>query len=287
MFFETSPNMDSITKIKIGFSKYDIKVRRDSLEIFLVSPTLNKINRTKVYYPFGPLPILKGLTNSNILLYNIVDIDDEKFILPAKKGYYLKRIDLNINSVELDTFVVLSEEIQKALTYTFEGQTNRPTNKYFRLIFEKIFDGNLYTTYEHGFIDLKFEIIITKYNINDNKLNWVKFIPKKTDFSSINTNALTFSYYNKKFNITYFENKKNQNKEYEFRNYKTCNNIENSNYIYYTIDNNGNENKSIINLNDLNYLFPWHSDKNLNNTKSFGFFGRNYFNYSIINRTNK
>lgn len=283
IFNERSSNMDSLMKIKLGFSKYDIKIRKDSIEIFFASPSKKTIYSKKIYYPFGPLPHLKGLSQGSVLLYNVVDIDDEKYIFPSKKGYYLKRLDLRNNTTTLDTIIILPNENQNALTYIFEGQTNRTTNKQFFLIYEKTLDNNLYSIYEHGFGDVKLELIISKYNIIENKIEWIKFIPKKTDVMPENMNTLTISYFNKSLNITYFEHMNNLGKKYDFNSYEKSLRYKKSNYIYHTINENGLEIKNCIKMNDENYLFPWLKFKAYK-TETYNFFGRYYFDDSIFNR---
>ena len=185
IMIEKDPNnRDTIIDKKIGRLDYKLKVRKDSLELISVNPITSVIKTNKVYYPFLDFPLIRAISSSQIVLYDEVNIDDEKFILPSKKGLYFKRIDIKNNVTLLDTLFVFDDMVQQGLTYWMPEKTNRPTNKRFILTYEKIIDGKMYSVFENLGSEVgSLEIFISCLNISDNKMEWANFIPRKVSYS--------------------------------------------------------------------------------------------------------
>lgn len=254
-------NRDTILDKKIGRLEYKLKFRKDSLEVFYVNPITSEVKSTKVYYPFSDYPRIAAISSSQILLYNQVNIDDEKYILPAKKGIYYKRIDIKNNKELLDTLFVFDDKVQQALTYWLPEKTNRPTNKEFLLTYEQIVDGKMYSFFEQ-FNDAfgGLEIFISCFNISTNKIEWVNFIPRKINNLPENINCGTITCSSKSINISFYERKENYNiqkDKYDFDKYKMVKKTDDSNFVTYSISNSGEITKTISDMNTVDFIFPW------------------------------
>lgn len=256
-------NRDTIVNKKIGRLDYKLKVRLDSLELISVNPVTSVVKSSKVYYPFLDFPSIRTISSSQILLYDEVDIDDEKFILPSKKGIYYKRIDIRNGKTLLDTLFVFDDMIQQGLTYWMPEKTNRPTNKKFFLTYDKVIDGKMYSVFENLGSEVGcLEIFTSCFNISDNKMEWANFIPRKVIYSP-NINTLTLSYVNKIFNISFYERKENytiQKDKYDFDKYKLVKREEDSNFVTYSISSTGEISKEISNADSESFIFPWLKD---------------------------
>ncbi|MFO0321576.1 MAG: hypothetical protein ACK504_04015 [Bacteroidota bacterium] len=262
VMIEKDPNnRDTIVDKKIGRLDYKLKFRRDSLEVISVNPTTSVVKLNKVYYPFFDFPSIRAISSSEILLYDEVNIDDENFILPAKKGIYYKRIDNINNKVLLDTLFVFDDKVQHGLTYWLPERTNRPTNKIFVLTYEKIIDGKLYSVFEHLANDIgSLEIFTSCFNITDNKMEWSNFIPRKIRSYPGFHNSFVLDYSNKSFNISFYERKENfsfRKDKYNFDRYKLVKNVVKSNFVTYKISNSGEISKTITDKDSENFIFPW------------------------------
>lgn len=257
-------NRDTIVDKKIGRLDYKLKFRSDSLELIYVNPITSVVKTSKVYYPFLDFPSIRAISSSQVMLYDEVNIDDENFILPSKKGIYYKRIDIKNNKVLLDTLFVFDDFVQQGLTYWLPEKTNRPTNKKFLLTFEKIIDGKMYSIFEHLGTEVgSLEIFTSCFNFSENKIEWVNFVPRKVSYSPDYINSFTVSYFNKNFNVSFYERKENYNLQkdkYDFDKYKLAKNDEGSNFVTYSIYNSGDIIKRIDDLNNENFIFPWLKD---------------------------
>lgn len=276
-------NRDIIINTKVGNLPYQLRVRKDSLDLFFVNTKTKIATSKKVYYPFFNLPVLKVISSTQILLYNEVNIDDEKFIMPSKKGIYYERIDLKNNRVLLDTLFVFDDKVQQALTYNLIGKSNRPTNKEFYLTLEELIDGKIYSVFEHFDENVGYlELFACSFSIPDNKVQWVEFIPRKiaynpekSQFIPKSLSCFTASYSNKTFSISFFERKENYNlskTDYNFNKFKMVKNEAESNFITHDITISGMHTKRVSNLNDDSQLFPWiktHEEKRLFMSRDF------------------
>ena len=99
---------DTIQNIKIGRFYYNLKLRQDSIELFFLNPFTKKTTKKSLYYPFPNFPEIKSITSTQLLMYDMVNVDDENFVSPGKKGMYYKRFDLKNNKVLLDTLVIVN-----------------------------------------------------------------------------------------------------------------------------------------------------------------------------------
>jgi hypothetical protein len=247
---------DTIIKKTIDGLIYNLKVPKDSLCLMIVNPIKQTASQVKVYWPFKDQGIITPISSSQIILYDLVDIDDAKFILPGKKAMYYKRIDIK-NNVELyENLIPLDKKNQDNLTYNMLQAESKP----FGLLSEKIVDGKLFSLFVNQFYN-EAEVIVSCFDISLNKFEWLNLLPRKlstTSHSSIN--ALTFSYSNKKIGIGYYENKRNFETPinlYKHKKYKMVRGYEDSNFIEVTIDGQGNPSKKIVNESSEAFLFPW------------------------------
>lgn len=261
IMLERDPNnRDTIVDKKIGRLDYKLKVRLDSLELISVNPINSVVKSNKVYYPFLDFPYIRAISSSQILLYDEVNIDDQKFVLPSKKGIYYKRIDVKNNITLLDTLFVFDDMVQQGLTYWMPEKTNRPTNKRFLLTYEKIIEGKMYSVFENLGSEVgSLEIFTSCLNISDNKMEWAAFLPRKVN-NSPHLNAFALRYVNKVFNISFYERKENymiQKNRYDFDKYKLVKKEEDSNFVTYSISLTGEVTKSISNADSESFIFPW------------------------------
>ncbi len=98
------------------------------------------------------------------------------------------------------------------------------------------------------------------------------FIPKKTKTYPAGLSALTLSYYNKKFNVSFLEHKNNYEisfKEYTFRRFDSAKKFNKVNFVSVNIDENGHSEKRIIDENNTAHLFPWLNDNHQHKVHSF------------------
>lgn len=255
-------NNDTLINQKIGNLDYKLKVRKDSLNIIFVNPITLVTEQKKIYYPYFNFPIIKSISSSQIVLYGEVNIDDENNQLPSKKGIFFKRVDIKNNKILLDTLFLFNDKIQQHLTYILAGQvTNRPTNKDFDLISENIIEGKMFCVFEHYSIDIGcLELMASCFNIANNKLEWVHFLPRKVNYSPQYINCFTISYVNKNFCLSFFERKENYtitNEQYKFNKYKLVKQKDDSNYVTYYISEKGEIAKRITDMDSEEYIFPW------------------------------
>ena len=257
-------NRDTVIHRKIGYLNYKLKVRKDSLEIIFVNPLQSIVNSKKIYYPFLDFPRIKTISSSQIILYNQVDIDDENFVLPSKIGIYFAKIDINKNKTFKDTLFVFEDKIQQSLSYSLINKINRPTNKEFMLSSEEIIDGNLYSVFEHlNNIVGDLELFISCFNVNENKIQWVNFIPRKVIFpmnESSYLSCFTSAYSNNTYHISFYERKENYfvtKNDYRFNKFEMVKKGDNSDFITYDVSIDGILSKRISHAYDLDHMFPW------------------------------
>ncbi len=249
---------DTIIKKDVDGLKYDLKICKDSLDLLIAYPLEKEIKIVKVYWPFRRFPIITPISSSQIILYSLVDIDDEKYMLPGKKAVFYKRIDIK-NNIELyEKLIPLDKRTQDNLTYQSGAPTNGPTTKNFGLVSEKMIDGKLFSLFTHNVFE-ESELITSCFDISKNKLEWIQLIPRKLATSS-SLDALTFSYSDKKIHIGLYENKQNFETPlnlYRHAKHKMARNYDGSNFIEVRIEENGNMSKSIVNETSEVFLFPW------------------------------
>ena len=269
-------NRDTIIAKKVGNLEYKLKLRRDSLELVYVNPITSVVKYTKVYYPFLDFPSIRAISSSQILLYDEINIDDEKFIMPSKKGIYYKRLDIKNNKVLLDTLFVFGDKVQQNLTYWLPEKTNRPTNKKFFLTYEKIIEGKMYSVFEHLGTEIgTLEIFASCFNISDNKIEWANFIPRKVSYYPNNINTFVVEFSNNSFNISFYERKENfalLKDKYNFDKYKLVKKDEDSNFVTYETSVSGGITKRVTNMNSEDFIFPWlkeNKDKVLYESRAF------------------
>lgn len=259
---------DTIIKKTIDGLIYNLKVPKDSLCLMIVNPVKKTTSQVKVYWPFKDQGLITAISSSQIILYDLVDIDDAKFILPGKKAMYYKRVDIK-NNVELyENLIPLDKKNQDNLTYSMLQAESKP----FGLLSEKIVDGKLCSFFVNQFYN-EAEVIVSCFNISSNKFEWLNLLPRKISTTSHSAiNALTFSYSNKKIGVGYYENKRNFETPinlYKHKRYKMARGYENSNFIEVIIDENGNPSKKIVNESAVEFLFPWLNNQEPDNTEHF------------------
>lgn len=249
---------DTIIKKEVDGLTYNLRIRTDTLSMFIAFPLKNEVKTIKVYWPFLSFPTVATISSSQFMFYSLVNIDDEKFILPGKKAMYYKRFDINTGVELYEELIPFDKKMQDNLTY-FSGEHSRgPTFKGFRLPFEKMIDGKLFSVFEHRAFD-DAELIVSCFNIADNKFEWVNLLPRR-----LSTNAtlydLVVSYSKKQLNFGYYENMDNMEvplESYIHKKYKIARSYDNSNFIQISIDENGHPVKSIVNKSSETFLFPW------------------------------
>jgi hypothetical protein len=251
-------NTDTIIKKEVDGLTYNLKVLKDSLTIFVAYPLKKEVKILKVYWPFESFPIITPISSSQYMFYDLVDIDDAKFVLPGKKAMYYKRIDINTGTDLYEKLIPMERKMQDNLTY-FSGEHSRgPTFKNFVLPVEKMIDGKLFSVFEHRAFD-DAELIVSCFNIADNKFEWMNLLPRR-----LSTNAslydLVVTYSKRQLNIGYYENMDNMEVPLEFyrhKKHKIARENGNSHLIQISIDENGHPVKSIANKSSEAFLFPW------------------------------
>lgn len=258
-----SKRVDSTTKVHVGYLDYDLKLRRDSMALNYIDPRTGAFSVYKIYYPFRNIPVIRFIAPSQIVLYNQVDLDDEKFISPAKKAIYYKRVDVKQHITLLDTLCVLSDWIQQGLTYEAGSNSKRPTNKNFRLSNEKIINGKLVSVFEHHLYESRHELLVSSFDISKNKLEWVNFIPRKTEVFG-DLGDFFFSYLENQLTLSFYEHINNTqvtSKNYIFDHFPSAKNSKNSRFISWVISADGTMTKRTVNdKSAIEFIFPWLSD---------------------------
>ena len=270
-------SVDSIEKVKLGFLTYDLKLRKDSIELKTVNAATTEITSKKIYYPFLSFPIFKSITSSQLLMYNLVDIDDEKHTFPSKVGIYLKRIDIKNDLVLLDTLILLDNKIQENLQYVYGPGSDRATNKNFRLVSENFVDGKLISVFEHRYNEQLLEVLVSSFSVSENKLEWVKLLPRKINISQPNLYDFTVRYFNKQVCVSFYENQKNFNTpltKYKFNSFHTLHHPEYKNFVSWNISEYGDITKVSESNTTKEFLFPWLSNST-NDTHHF-FVNKNF-----------
>lgn len=281
------PN-DTILPLKVDNLKYNMKFRKDSIKLIFVNPLKNDVLSQSFYYPFITSPIIKSITSSQLLMYGIVDIDDEGFQLMGKKAIYYKRLDFKCNQVLLDTLIVLDDKLQRKLMHSYTGNTH-PTSKYFKLMSENIVDGKLVNIYEHNLNAQEYnpkaypqknkqflEVLTTCYDITNNKFEWVYLLPRKINFYYPNLYDVVVRGYSGMVSVSFFEHRKNalkNNFNYDFSKYKLLRKPKDKRFVTYIISDSKNITKTLNNAIDNTFMFPWLSSKASNShfftTKDF------------------
>lgn len=269
------PVKDTILPLKIGNLIYNQKFRKDSLHLFFVNPQKNEIELKEFYYPFVAMPVIKSLTGSQLLMYSMVDIDDENFVLLGKKAMYYKRFDIKSNKVLLDTLVLLDNQVQQKLMTTYTGNKH-PTSKHFKLMSENIEGGNLVTVYEHGHNNQFLELFVSSFNISTNMPEWHCLLPRKINFYYPNLYDVVVRGYSGMVSVSFFEHRKNalkNNFNYDFSKYKLLRKPKDKRFVTYIISDSKNITKTLNNAIDNTFMFPWLSSKASNShfftTKDF------------------
>ena len=249
---------DTIIKKEVDGLTYNLRIRTDTLSMFIAFPLKNEVKTIKVYWPFLSFPTVATISSSQFMFYSLVNIDDEKFILPGKKAMYYKRFDINTGVKLYEELIPFDKKMQDNLTY-FSGEHSRgPTFKGFRLPFEKMIDGKLFSVFEHRAFD-DAELIVSCFNIADNKFEWVNLLPRRLS-TTATLYDLVVSYSKKQLNFGYYENMDNMEvplESYIHKKYKIARSYDNSNFIQISIDENGHPVKSIVNKSSETFLFPW------------------------------
>ncbi len=251
-------------KYKLGNLEYDLLIREDSINLFFVNAFKQEIASAKLYYPFLQFPIIKSLTSTQLLMYNVVDIDDEKYIFPGKKAMYYKRFDLKNKSVLLDTLLVMSEKLQRKLSYNYGPGGKRPTGKYFKLLNENYIDGKLISVFEHIYNGQFLELLACNYNVTLNKFEWNQLIPRKINIYYPNIYDVVTRYYDTKLSVSFFEHPKNSavNINYtDFDAYKLLRKPHDKMFVSYTFLPDGEVEKNIYQKIDDSFMFPWLNSK--------------------------
>ncbi len=262
---------DSIVKYDVEGLKYDLKVRNDSIKYTIVNPLNKEEKELKIYWPFINFPMVTILSSSQILFYNLVNIDDEKHIMPSKKAVYYKRVDIKNNTTLFDKLIPLTKQIQENLTYLDDSPTNIPTSKDFVLYSEKIANGKVLSLFRH-FVFEDSELLLSSYDISNNKFNWINFMPRKLNSNAPQLDVLVFSHENNNTNISFYENKENFNmstNQYTNKKYLSAKNYDQSNFISHNISDDGIMKKEIVNENSIDFLFPWLAHNSWDKRNSF------------------
>lgn len=261
-------NYDTIIKKTIDGLTYNLKVPKDSLCLMIVNPIKQTTSQVKLHWPFKDQGLITPISASQIILYDLVDVEDAKFILPGKKAMYYKRVDIK-NNIELyDSLIPLDKKNQDNLTYSMLQAESKP----FGLMSEKIVDGKLVSFFVNQFYN-EAEIMVSCFNIASNKFEWINLLPRKiSTTSSSPINALTFSYSTKKIGVGYYENSDNFETPislYKHKKYKMARGFDDSNFIEVSIDEMGNANKKIVDESSKEFLFPWLYSGDFNSSSHF------------------
>lgn len=256
----------STTKIKynIGQLEYDLLIRNDSIELFFLNAFKKEITTRKLYYPFLQFPIIKSLTSTQLLMYNVVDVEDEKFIFPGKKGMYYKRFDLKNDKILLDTLILWQENFQRKLSYNYDPGGKRPTGKYFKLMNDQYLDGKLISVFEHIYNGQFLEIFACNYNVSQNTFEWNHLIPRKINMYYPNIYDVVTRYYDNTLSISFYEHPRNAltNSNYsDFDAYKLLRKPQDKMFVTYTIPRNGEVKKHTSQKIDDAFMFPWLGNK--------------------------
>lgn len=256
----------STTKIKykLGNLEYDLLIRQDSIELFFLNAFKKEITSKKLYYPFPAFPLIKSITSSQLLMYNMIDIDDEKYIFPGKKAMFYKRFDLKSNTVLLDTLVVLSEKLHKKLSYSYGPSGKRPTGKYFKLLNENYVDGRLISVFEHNYNGQFLELLACSYNVSLNKFEWNQLIPRKINFYYPGIYDVVTRYYDNKLSVSFYEHPRNSliNINYtDFDAYKLLRKPYDKMFVSYIFPPSGEVEKVTHQKVDDSFMFPWLSSR--------------------------
>lgn len=265
---------DTIVKRTVDGLIYDLKVPKDSLSIIIVNPIQKTSTQYNVYWPFKIKPRLVPISPTQILFYDLVNIDDEKFVLPGKIAMYYKRIDLKNNKVLFEELVPFNKHIQENLTYLCGGGSNGPTSKPFSLSINKMIDGKLFSVYENTCFEER-EILSACFNISKNNIEWTYFFPRKIS-TTAPLGALTCSYSSGIFELGFYENIKNFNTPrelYKHNKHKMVRRYDDSQFISWKINENGQAFKNTAHINSEDFLFPW---INMNNTSQTFFIHKNF-----------
>ncbi len=270
---------DTILPLNIGPLKYNQQFRKDSITLFFVNPINKSITQKGFYYPFVMMPIIKSITSTQLLMYSMVDVDDQNFVLIGKKAMYYKRFDLKNDKILLDTLVVLSEKMQQKLMHTYLSSNRHPTSKYFKLFSENLVDGNLISVYEHGAGGQFLEVFVSNFNIATNKVEWNTLLPRKINVYYPNIYDFVVRHFNGNTSVSFYEHRKNfakNNENYFFNKYKLLRKPSDKKFISYTISAEGFVTKKNDELIDGAFLFPW---KNPN----YFFINRGFLPVNFIN----
>lgn len=273
---------DTIVKKTVDGLIYDLKVPKDSLSFIIVNPIQKTSAKYSLYWPFKTQPRLVPISSSQVILYGLVNIDDEKFVLPAKLAMYYMRVDIKNNKVLFEELFPFNKHIQENLTYLCGSGSNGPTSKPFGLSIEKIADGKLFTVYENTCFEER-EIVTSCFNISKNKIEWTYFIPRKIS-TSAPLGALTCSYSSDVFEIGFYENIKNFNTPlelYKHNKHKMVRGYDDSQFISWKINTDGAAIKNNVSINSEDFLFPWL--KNNNKSQTF-FIHRNFLPVGFMSK---
>ncbi|MES2513393.1 MAG: hypothetical protein V4580_04585 [Bacteroidota bacterium] len=283
-YFNTSNNLvaqkvysysKSSTKIKykLGRLEYDLLIREDSINLFFLNAFKKEIISRKLYYPFLQFPIIKSLTSTQLLMYNVVDIEDEKYIFPGKKGMYYKRFDLKNDTVLLDTLLVMSDKLQRKLSYNYGPGGKRPTGKYFKLLNENYIDGKLISVFEHIYNGQFLELLACNYNVTLNKFEWNQLVPRKINIYYPDIYDVVTRYYDNKLSLSFYEHPRNAsvNANYtDFDAYKLLRKPHDKVFVSYTFTLDGDVEKTNQQKINDSFMFPWIGDKkNINHSYFF------------------
>lgn len=249
---------DTIIKKTVDGLTYDLKVPKDSITLMIINPIQKTTSQVRIYWPFKKIGIIVPISSTQMLLYNLVDIDDEKFVLPAKKAMYYKRVDIKNNKVLFEELVPFNRDIQENLTYACGAGSNGPTSKHFQLMLEKLVDGKLFSVFENTCFE-ECELVASCFNITTNTIDWSYFFPRKVSTSSL-LKAITVSYYPTIFEIGFYEHTSNFDKPlelYKHNKHKMVRGYDDSQFISWKIDDKGVAVKNKASFNSEAFLFPW------------------------------
>lgn len=273
---------DTIVKRTVDGLTYDLKVPKDSFSFIIVNPIQKISTQYNIYWPFKTPARLVPISSSQVILYGLVNIDDEKFVLPAKLAMHYMRVDIKNNKVLFEELVPFNKHIQENLTYMCGGGSNGPTSKPFGLSIEKTIDGKLFTVYENTCYEER-EIVTACFNISNNKLEWTYFFPRKIS-TSAPLGALTCSYSSGIFELGFYENLKNFDTPlelYKHNKHKMVRWYDDSQFISWKINESGSAIKSSVSINSEDFLFPWIKN---NKTSPTFFIHRNFLPVGFISK---
>lgn len=275
---------DTLIKTLVNNKTYTLKFRNEKLNLKKYNPILDTIEDISVYYPFLNSPIITNLPDNSFIAYNLVDIDDEKHLAPPLKALYINRFDANQEKT-FDTLFILEPAIQKYLSYNYLELTNRPTNKDFKTILEKVIGDKLIMVFENKMNGQLLELIVCSYNLKLNKLEWIKLLPRKIELRSVDMFDLTVRYFNKTLSVSYYENNKNKNKsinDYRFNKTKILKKSKQKVFINWNIDENGSVIKTMTPNFTKDFLFPNYNTSI--NESDFFFYSRNFYPFIFLNK---